>query len=127
MSDVVLDASALLALLQKEPGAEVVLASLDQSCISTVNYAEVLSKLIDNGVPLHEAVAILESLPVVLRDHDEKHAIMNAALREPTKSRGLSLGDRACLALGKLTGLPVLTTETRWDNLTIDVEIRRIR
>jgi PIN domain nuclease of toxin-antitoxin system len=131
----VLDASAFLAYLQAEPGAETVQEALAQGCcISAVNWAEVISKVAELGKPSHEFVADLKSrrlLGAALRvvPFDEIDAPIVGDMRPQTRHLGLSLGDRACLTLGRRLGSPVLTTDRAWGKLDVDleVEIRVIR
>ncbi len=133
MSEVVLDASALLAYLNEEPGAEVVEDALARAaCIGAANWAEVLSKVVENGVDVDafvreiEARGILgQTLEVVPLLQEDGAAI--ARLRPLTKAAGLSLGDRACLALGLRLGLPVLTADREWRSLALGVEVRTVR
>ncbi len=126
MSSVVLDASAVLAFLQREPGG-VVAEHLSAAVISAVNVAEVASRLSDRGVPdggAREAISAL-CLEIAAFDHDLAYA--SAALRPATRRLGLSLGDRACLALAKREGLPALTADRAWASLDMGVEIRLVR
>ena len=129
----VLDASALLAYLQGEPGAEVVAEALVQAAaISAVNWAEVLSKLAERGqdpdtVATHLTEQGLLDKAILVYPVDEILARTIAKLYLPTRPLGLSLGDRACLALAMNLGLPALTTERAWDNLNLGVNVRRIR
>lgn len=129
----VLDASALLAYLQGEPGASVVAEALVQgAAISTVNWAEVLSKLAERGqdpdtVATHLTEQGLLDKAILIYPLDETLARAIADLYLPTRSAGLSLGDRACLALALSLGLSALTTERAWDNLNLGVDVRRIR
>lgn len=119
----VLDASAFLAYLQAESGASLVRQALSRGCaISAVNWAEVLSKVAELGKPADELVAELEkrhllgtSLRIV--PFDGTDAITVGDLRPITQPLGLSLGDRACLALGKRLGSPVLTADRAWSQL----------
>jgi ribonuclease VapC len=119
----VLDASALLAYLNDEPGADVVEGALEQGCfISSVNLSEVFSKVAELGgkprvlAQRLEGEGILhQTLEVV--DFRFEDALGVAALRVATKSLGLSLGDRVCLALGQRLGLPVLSAEKLWARL----------
>jgi PIN domain nuclease of toxin-antitoxin system len=127
MSDRVLDASALLAFLRREPGAERVGEVLDRSLVSAVNLAEVLGKASDYGIDPALAAAHLRRLPLKVEDFGEEDAILTASLRAQTKPLGLSLGDRCCLALGVRTSLPVLTADRRWASLEVGVEIELIR
>jgi PIN domain nuclease of toxin-antitoxin system len=126
----VLDASALLAFMFDEPGAAIVEQALaDGAFISAVNWAEVLTEI---GRPVHDdAQRLMRLLGDALTIHpltaEDGPAI--AALRSITRSIGLSLGDRACLALAHRLGLPALTTDRSWTQLatSIDVGIRLAR
>ena len=95
-----LDASAVLALLHKEPGADTVAEKLPNAVISTVNLAEVVTKLVDAGMPLEEARNAVDMLGLKYLSFKASTAIQVAGLRKQTKALDLSLGDRACLATG---------------------------
>ncbi|MGB3206679.1 MAG: type II toxin-antitoxin system VapC family toxin [Crinalium sp.] len=133
MSKSVLDASAFLAYLRDEQGSESVETALINGCyISIINWAEVLSKIVDLGEDPNEIMTQLQdegllqnSLKIV--SCTEEDAITIAQLRVLTKSAGLSLGDRACLALGKRLNLPVLTADKIWTSLSIGIAITLIR
>jgi PIN domain nuclease of toxin-antitoxin system len=127
MASAILDASAILAVLNKEPGAELVLAALDDAMVSAVNYAEVTSKLIDGGTDRHSAREVILSLGVRVADFDIDLADRTGELRPLTRHRGLSLGDRACLALAEQENAPALTSDARWRDVTPTVEVRLIR
>jgi ribonuclease VapC len=124
---VVLDASALLALVQDEPGAERVEAVLDQAVLSSVNLTEVVTKLVAKGMHADETMAIADDLGWMVRSHDHGLAVDAGMLHGTTKSRGLSLGDRACLALGRRLGAPALTTDRAWAELEVGVVVQLIR
>lgn len=111
---VVLDASALLALIKNEPGATLVAAALPDSMMSTVNYAEVLGKLSDDGWPHDVAANAVRSLGFEVVDFNVAQAEAAGRLRSVSRQAGLSLGDRACLALGLASGLAVLTADAAW-------------
>ncbi len=123
---VVLDASALLALLYDEPGAAVVKADIDHAVISSVNLSEVVAKLTESST-VEESKALVASLglPVIAFDEVQAHAA--GALRPLTRVAGLSLGDRACLACAQGLGATILTTDRAWKNLTVGLRIRVIR
>jgi PIN domain nuclease of toxin-antitoxin system len=123
----VLDASALLALLNSEAGSRVVEESLSVAAISAVNLSEVVSKLSERGMPITAVRAALEGLGLDVRPFDAAMAYSAGSLRPATRGLGLSLGDRACLALGHSLGAPVLTTDRSWKKLKIGVKVRSIR
>jgi|SRR5882672_12473563 len=127
MADVVLDASAVLALLANERGAEQVQKTLGSALMSAVNLAEVLAKLSDRGVPEAEQRVIRMSLDIEVRSFDERSAWRASGLREVTRTHGLSTGDRACLALALEERIPVLTTDRAWSKIDSGVEIRTLR
>lgn len=127
MSEVVLDASALLALLNREPGHEEVARTISQAAISAVNLSEVVAKLSESGMPGEAIRDALESLALEVHTFGRDLAYRAGLLRTETKSRGLSFGDRACLALGQHLTLPVLTTDRVWKGLNVEVEIRLVR
>ncbi len=133
-SSSVLDASAILAFLNDEPGADLVEEAIGrQAAISSVNWAEVMSKVSEvGGSPGDLTIAmtaegvlgdLLEVVPFEQRD-----AEITADLRSKTRALGLSLGDRACLALGARRELPVLSSDRVWAQLDgLGIEIRVIR
>lgn len=127
MPDVVLDASALLALLNREPGGASVFASLPGARISAVNLAEVVAKLSDYGMKDQEIRLAVGGLGLDVVTFDEELAHRSGTLRPATRELGLSLGDRACLALGIQGGATVLTTDRDWSRLELDVTIRIAR
>lgn len=127
MKETVLDATALLALLQEEPGAETVAEAIPQSSISAINLAEVVGKLVDAGMPEEAVRAALTGLGIEVVPFDEDLAYRTGLLRPLTSPYGLSLGDRACLALGQRLGRPVLTADRVWASLKVGVKVRVIR
>jgi PIN domain nuclease of toxin-antitoxin system len=128
MSSIVLDASALLAVLNQEAGAENLPPErLAQAIISTVNLAEAHSKLVREGLDPDEAwedvlAPIQECAPFAA-----EQAKIAGSLATRTRSLGLSLGDRACLALGLTLKAPVYTTDRAWKGLKLGVRIQVIR
>lgn len=128
MNKYVLDASAVLTLLNQETGKERVASILSESVINTVNYCEVLGKLIDAGLPENDARESIELLSIEVVPFNADAAYRAAVLRPVTKKLGLSLGDRSCLALGLTRrGSIVVTAEKIWTNLNIGVKIELIR
>ena len=127
MANAVLDSSAVLALLNAEPGAEVVIAALDAALLSTVNYAEVISKLVERGVAHGEARAAIDRIDIGLVDFDGSLAERTGALRMETRHLGLSLADRACLALAEREGAPALTSDRNWLGAVPSVQVHLIR
>ena len=133
MNKSVLDASAFLAYLRDEPGAEIVENALIDGCyISIINWVEVLSKVVDLGESPEEIIkrlrdeGLLENSLEIIACNEED-AITIAKFRPLTKSAGLSLGDRACLALGKRLKLPILTADKVWISLSLGITINLIR
>lgn len=128
MSQFVLDASAVLALLGRERGWEEVERAITAGAvISTVNIAEVVSKLNDAGMPETALSQVLDLLHLEIVDFNRTLAHQTGMLRTQTKHMGLSLGDRACLALARVRNVPALTTDRVWEKLEIDVTIQLIR
>ncbi len=127
MTTHVADASAILAMLDREPGHQRVAAALPATVMSTVNLAEIVTSLINKGIPAADARRTTESLEIETVPLDRELALAAGALREVTRSHGLSLGDRACLALGRHLALPVLTADRAWAELDVGIEIQLIR
>ncbi len=127
MKKTVLDATAVLALLNDEPGAGTVASLLPQAAISTVNLAEVVGKLAGTGMPEGMIKTVLGELGLMVIPFDEDLAFRTGLLRPATSDYGLSLGDRACLALGQHLHRPVLTADRMWKTVKLDVEIQMIR
>jgi ribonuclease VapC len=123
----VLDASALLALLNQEAGADQVAAVIPRAALSAVNLAEVVAKLIDGGMPTAAVREALNTLGLHIVDLTETLAYESAALCAKTKKLGLSLGDRACLATAMHMELPVLTADRDWLKLKTSIKITYIR
>jgi PIN domain nuclease of toxin-antitoxin system len=123
----VLDASALLTVLQGEPGAKRVIEVLPDAIISAVNLAEVASKLQERGMPDDRVKANIEALELTVAPFDGRLAIEAGLLRASTRSAGLSLGDRACLALARSLGATAVTTDRAWEALDIGVRIEFVR
>ena len=119
MTSVVLDASAVLAIVNAEPGADLVRASLAGAIMSAVNYSEVLKKTVEHGGAVEDAAAFVRGLSIAVIPFDEALAAVSADLYPQTKQHGLSLADRACLALGIQRGATVLTADSKWKRLSL--------
>ena len=123
----VLDASALLCLLNEEPGSERVLEALPTAVIGAANLAEVVSKLRERGLSVEEVQDVLGGLPLDVRPLTAAQAYAIGHLRPATRTLGLSLGDRACLALAAELGMPALTADQAWAGLNIGVAVEVVR
>ena len=129
----VLDASALIAFVYGEAGAQRVEPAIRRGALmSAVNWAETLSDMAERGDPVDVSVPRVRTRiarigTLLIVPFEEAQAEQAARLRMPTKSLGLSLADRACLALGRLRRLPVLTTDRAWRSLHLSIKIEVIR
>jgi ribonuclease VapC len=127
MPESVIDASALLALLNAEPGADVVIEALPGGVISAVNLSEVIAKLCDAGMPEKAIRQALQPLGLEVVPFDEEQSYQAGLLRTSTQDMGISLGDRACLSLAKLLGAQAVTADRKWAGLKIGYKIKVIR
>ncbi|QUD87416.1 type II toxin-antitoxin system VapC family toxin [Phenylobacterium montanum] len=127
MTEAVLDTSAVLAFLRGESGGELVGPILGDCAISSVNLAEVITKLIDRGSTAEQARQTTETLSMNVVAATLETAALAGMLHARTRGRGVSLGDRFCLALAMETGLPVYTADRAWAELGLDLDIRLIR
>ena len=127
MSRTVLDASALLALVNGEPGGQTVAENLHESVISAVNLSEVVARMTDLGTSIDRVREHLESLHLEVIPFETEQAYIAGMLRAETRSVGLSLGDRACLALARRLRLPALTADRRWAELDVGIDVQVIR
>ena len=123
----VLDASALLALLAEEPGGEKVTPLLDGALVSTVNWSEVLARYIDLGLDITGRDAEIESLGVSLAPFTSRQAEAAAGLLPLTRKAGLSLADRACLALALDVGGQPVTADRAWARIDVGLTVTLIR
>lgn len=123
----VLDASAFMAMIQRERGAETVTACLPWAIISAVNLAEAVTKLISTGMDEQIAWWHIAEIGCETAPFDEEQARMAGGLVKVTKPFGLSLGDRACLALAMQRKATVYTTDSVWKNLSLGIQIEVIR
>ncbi len=126
-SEVVLDASALLALLRAEAEAARVEAAVDRAVIGAVNLSEVVAKLAGDGAPLAAIREAVGSIDLEVHGFDAELAFRAGALRPATRRLGLSFGDRACLALAEVLGAPVMTADRAWAEVDLGVPIEVIR
>ena len=127
MTDVVLDSSAVLALVHGEAGAERVKAALPLAVLGSVNFAEVVTKLVERRMPPEEIAELLQDFDLDLHPFDATLAFETGVLRASTRGRGLSLGDRACLALARRLGASVLTADRAWQGLDLGIPVEMLR
>ena len=122
----VMDSSAILAILRGEPGCDYVqeLLQSEECAISSVNMAEVGSKLIDYGLPPEEFPRIASQLQIDIVDFNTDQSIQSAQIRKSTRSAGLSLGDRACVALTQLIQGCVVTADRAWLDIADTTQIK---
>ena len=124
----VLDASAILAYLKRETGYDLVRQAIEVGAVaSTADLAEVYAKVVAVGQQIDAVAVRLSALGLVPQPFTEEDARVSASLYTATRSLGLSLGDRACLALGLRLHLPVLTADRAWASLTVGADVRLIR
>ncbi len=126
-SGVILDSSAILAMMLGEPGGESLVPMIKGSGMCTVNMSEVVAKLCEQGENVEFAREQITSLSIFFFDFDQELAILAGMLRPYSKHLGLSLGDRACLALGMREKAVVVTADRAWQELELDLEIELIR
>jgi PIN domain nuclease of toxin-antitoxin system len=113
----VLDSSAILAVLNLETGAKTVEPLLPDAIVSSINVAEVLTKLVERNIPLDDALEDFLKLGLEIIEFDVEQAAKVAELRPLTRHLGLSLGDRSCLALAILKNAAAVTADKNWANL----------
>lgn len=123
----VLDASALLAAMLQERGAQQVEDKLADARIGAVNLSEVVAKLQERGVPDDVIDDSLAELDLIVVPFDAEQAVMAGKLRRDTRAAGLSLGDRACLALAAMLDATAITTDSAWRDLKLPIEIELAR
>lgn len=127
MSEVVFDASAVLAFLNQEPGAGTIAPLFEQAAIGDVNFAEVVTKMAAAGISGESIAQILDNLQLEVVAFEVDQAFQTGLLRPSTQALGLSLGDRACLALGLHLNQPVITADRQWQNLDLALKIQVLR
>jgi PIN domain nuclease of toxin-antitoxin system len=123
----ILDASALLALIKNEKGAEIVEKHIENSIISTVNYAEIVAYFIRANISEEDINLMLNGIVNEIVNFNEEQSITSGLLIAKTNKYGLSFGDRACLALAIQMNLPVLTADKSWSKIKSNIEIKIIR
>ena len=127
MPSYVFDSSAVLAILLRERGDVYASQRLTDALVSAVNLVEVITKLIDLGTTASDIDEVLTKLSLKIVDFNETQAFYAGFLRTVTRTKGLSLGDRACLALARATGRIALTADRAWADLDVGVTIELIR
>jgi ribonuclease VapC len=124
---IILDASVVLAKVFGERGRNLVPWGEEQLIVGAFNLGEVVSKLVDNGVADWDIRSSLARLSLTIAPLTEQQAITAAFLRAPTRAKGLSLGDRCCLALALELGAKVMTADRAWAGIDLGVEVEVIR
>ena len=127
MSKVVLDASAIIAVINNEPGIERVESALSDATVSSLNCAEVATWLTLHGMPPAEVTSTFDDFTFAVVPFDRTRAIAAGVLIEKTRGHGLSLADRACLALAIELDLPVMTGDRAWAGVDVGVKVQLIR
>jgi len=128
MTSVVFDASAVLALVRDEPGADNVAAHVGRAAISAVNLQEVVKELLLSGLDEATTRELLDELRLDVRAHDVGAAYAAAGLHAQTRQYGRSLGDRSCLALAVQLGIPALTADREWKKVRVrNLKVEHIR
>ena len=127
LSGYILDSSAVLAVILEEKGAEFIKDILDRSFMSTVNFSEVLTKLLKLGVPVDEAKKeILQTVNRIIPFNIDIATLAGKMIMQ-TERFGLSLGDRACIATGEIMAYDIITADKIWGKLKLSVKIKVIR
>lgn len=128
MSDVVLDASAVLAMLRGEPGGDTVAEYIGRAAISAVNLQEVAKEMLREGASIERVRPVLDELGLDVHPHDREAAYAAAALYQQTRQHGRGLGDRSCMALGLQLAVPVLTADREWAKVEVEkLTVRHLR
>ncbi|HWA89193.1 MAG TPA: type II toxin-antitoxin system VapC family toxin [Rhizomicrobium sp.] len=127
MTKIVIDSSALMAYINQEPGGEAVGEILAHATICSVNACEVVTKLVAAGWPVQSARRALNKAGCEIWDFDLDLAFDAGGMVALTRSRGLSLGDRACLALAARLDVPALTADRAWKYVDVGVAVQFIR
>jgi ribonuclease VapC len=123
----VLDSSAVLALLLKEPGSEAVAPYVGTGVVSVVNYSEIVARLSEQGARAEFIEAQIDTLSLMIAPFDRATALASGLLRPATREFGLSFADRACLATAAQLDMPAVTADRAWADINIGVRIELIR
>lgn len=123
----VLDASAVLAVLQAERGQEEVLPHLRGGVISAVNYAEILKKSAEHGSPVERTCQVLDPFTLLVVPFDREQALVSASFWPAARQHGLSFADRACLALAQTRAAGILTADTPMSQAQVGIVVKHIR
>jgi len=127
MTNWVLDASAVIAAIRNEPGGEAVKAIYSSAILSSVNASEVVNKLIVQGMAPRAASMSVRNLACEIVDVDVELGLRAGELWVLTRKKGLSLGDRICLALAERENAPAVTSDRAWAELGLDIKVELIR
>jgi ribonuclease VapC len=127
MTEKVMDSSAVLASLHGEPGGDFVRSELSDAFITAINFAEVVSKLIARGMPERSAMLAVARFGTRCVAMEQDHADIAGAIHANTRRAGISMAAAFCLALAKERGWPVLTSDRRWKELNVGVDVTLIR
>ena len=119
MSDVVLDASAVLAMLRGEPGGDTVADHIGREAIAAVNLQEVAKEMLREGAAIEAIRSVFDELGLDVHPYDREAAYAAASLYEQTRQHGRGLGDRSCMALGLQLAIPVLTADRVWTKIEV--------
>jgi ribonuclease VapC len=123
----VLDSSAVLVFLQEEPGFDAVKPLMAEAAISSVNLADVATKLMAKGHSPHHMRQTIAYLALEVIPFDTELALQAGELLTTTRRAGLSLGDRACIVTARRLSLPAITTDRVWQDLGLGIEVRLVR
>lgn len=128
MTSVVLDASAVLALVRDEPGADKVVPHIGRAAISAVNLQEIIKELLLSGLDKPTIRELLDELRLDIRSHNAEAAYAAEGLHAQTREFGRGLGDRSCLALAVQLGVPALTADREWKKVKVkNLKVEHIR
>lgn len=127
MSGAVFDSSAVLAIINAERGAERAIEMLDGALLSAVNHAEVVTKLVEKGMDRDQARSTILKIGLEVIDFGIDLADRTGELRPQTRHLGLSLADRACLALAEREDLSAVTADKSWTATDLGIDIHLIR